>query len=105
MTDKNNDDISKESNLYHKPPSMLQMITNFGKDLTTYIKKGAPNVSPEDYSARLDACKACPHLKPSHMRCGKCGCLIEHKAKWKTTRCPDTPERWVKQENISNGKK
>ena len=22
------------------------------------------------------------------MRCGKCGCLIQHKAKWKTTTCP-----------------
>ena len=23
-----------------------------------------------------------------------CGCLLEHKAKWKTTTCPDKPERW-----------
>ena len=28
------------------------------------------------------------------MRCGLCGCLLEHKAKWKTTTCPDKPERW-----------
>ena len=28
------------------------------------------------------------------MRCGKCGCLIEHKARWKTTNCPDSPSRW-----------
>ena len=31
------------------------------------------------------------------MRCGLCGCLLEHKAKWKTTTCPDKPERWKKQ--------
>ena len=28
------------------------------------------------------------------MRCGKCGCLLEYKAKWRTTTCPDTPQRW-----------
>lgn len=31
------------------------------------------------------------------MRCGKCGCLIEHKAKWKTAICPDIPSRWKPQ--------
>ena len=39
------------------------------------------------------------------MRCGMCGCLVEHKAKWKTTTCPDSPERWAKQDTISNEKK
>jgi len=29
------------------------------------------------------------------MRCGLCGCLLEHKAKWKTTSCPDS--RWKTQ--------
>ena len=64
--------------------------------------QGAPNVSPEDYADRLDACKACPHLKEKFMRCGLCGCMIQHKAKWKTTTCPDKPERWAKQEDIPN---
>lgn len=31
------------------------------------------------------------------MRCGLCGCLLEHKAKWKTTTCPDKPTRWKEQ--------
>ena len=31
------------------------------------------------------------------MRCGKCGCLLEHKAKWKTADCPDN--KWPKQNN------
>ena len=105
FTPTNNDNISKESDLYLKPPSIFQMIKNFSKDIVEYIAKGAVNVSSEDYAERLDACKACPHLKQKYMRCGLCGCLIEHKAKWKTTKCPDSPERWVKQDNISNDKK
>ena len=32
------------------------------------------------------------------MRCNLCGCLLEHKAKWKTTTCPDNPQRWDPQE-------
>tara|TARA_R110000787_G_scaffold250180_2_gene355792 strand:- start:577 stop:903 length:327 start_codon:yes stop_codon:yes gene_type:complete len=101
----NNDDISKESDLYQKPPSIFKMIKNFSRDIVEYIAKGAVNVSTEDYADRLDTCKACPHLKASYMRCGMCGCLVEHKAKWKTTTCPDSPERWAKQDTISNEKK
>lgn len=32
------------------------------------------------------------------MRCGKCGCMVEHKAKWRTTTCPDDPQRWKPQD-------
>jgi len=90
--------LNKDNLKYVKPPSMLQMIKTFSRDLVTYVAEGAPNVSAEDYAQRLDACKACPYLKPTHMRCGMCGCLIEHKAKWKTASCPDKDvERWKPQ--------
>jgi len=100
----NNHEISKESDLYYKSPTIFKMLKNFSGELVEYIKKGAPNVSPEDYADRLDACTTCPHIKTKQMRCGLCGCSIQHKAKWKTTTCPDTPERWAKQESISNDK-
>mgnify|MGYP003135027804 CR=1 FL=1 len=77
-----------------KPPSIFQMAKNFSKDLAKYIKEGAPNVSNKVYIERLEACKACPNLIKDSMRCGLCGCLLEHKAKWKTTTCPDKPPRW-----------
>ena len=79
-------------------PSIFTMIKSFTKDLTKYIKEGAPNVSPKDYALRLDICNTCEHLKKSSMRCGACGCLLEHKAKWKTTTCPDKPQRWAKED-------
>ena len=83
--------MSKEKK---KMPSIFKMATNFAKDLGKYIKEGAPNVSHSQYTERLDACNKCPNLDKKSMRCTLCGCLIEHKAKWKTTECPDKPTRW-----------
>ena len=77
-----------------KPPSIFSMAKNFAKDLGKYIKEGAPNVTNKEYTERLEACFSCPNLSKKHMRCVACGCLVEHKAKWKTTTCPDKPSRW-----------
>jgi hypothetical protein len=87
-----------------KPPSLFQMMRSFTKEVTKYISEGAPNVSSEEYADRLAMCEECPSLIKGSMRCGLCGCLIEHKAKWKTTKCPDNPERW-KPQNICNEQK
>jgi len=81
-----------------EPPSMFSMIKSFGKDLGKWVSEGAPATTPADYIERLTACNNCPHLQKKHMRCGKCGCMVEHKAKWRTTTCPDTPTRWKPQD-------
>lgn len=85
--------MSKKDNKA-KLPSIFKMAANFAKDLTKYVKEGAPNVTHKQYLARLETCKKCPHLIAPTMRCGKCGCMLEHKAKWRTTTCPDNPQRW-----------
>lgn len=72
-----------------KKPSMLEMLKNFANEVAEYAKKGAPNVSPEDYEERLGTCDGCEFLKRDVMRCGSCGCLVEHKAKWATSSCPE----------------
>ena len=79
-----------------KPPNVFKMMKSFGKDLSKYVLAGAPNCSEEDYKERLLTCDACPHLMRNVMRCGKCGCLVEHKAKWRTTTCPIS--KWKKQD-------
>lgn len=80
-----------------QPPSLFNMISSFARDLKEYVKQGAPNVTTEDYVQRLEACNNCEHVLKPQMRCGLCGCLLEHKAKWKTTTCPDKPQRWKTQ--------
>lgn len=77
-------------------PSVYAMVKNFVKEAVNYAKEGAPHVSAHQYEKRLKACNACPHLKTEVERCGLCGCLVEHKAKWATAHCPDKPERWEK---------
>ena len=78
-----------------KPPSIFKMMKTFTSELATWIKEGAPNVTPEDYAVRLDICNGCEHINKQSMRCMECGCLLEHKAKWRTTDCPK--KKWPKQ--------
>lgn len=87
-------------------PSIYNMVKNFVKEAAVYAKEGAPNVTPHQYEKRLKACHSCPHLKKDVERCGLCGCLVEHKAKWATASCPDkeTP-RWEKIKIGENGKR
>jgi len=75
-------------------PSFLQMVKNFASEVSEYVKQGAPNVTEAEYAERVQECDACPHLERDHMRCGLCGCYVEHKAKWQTANCPDS--RWKK---------
>ena len=75
-----------------KKPSFLDMIKNFASEITEYAKKGAPNVTESEYAERVQECDACPHLDRENMRCGLCGCFVEHKARWQTSNCPD--HRW-----------
>ena len=76
--------------------SGYQMLKNFVKEAKEFAKNGAPHVKAKEYQKRIDACMSCPHLKKEIERCGLCGCLVEHKAKWATSSCPDDPKRWDK---------
>ena len=84
-------------------PSFLQMVKNFSSEIKEYVKKGAPNVTESQYTERVQECDACPHLERDNMRCGMCGCYVEHKAKWQTANCPDN--RWNKIVVGNQGKK
>lgn len=49
-------------------------------------------IDQQQYEARLNICKGCPHLRQG--TCAKCGCMVEIRAaKWQM-RCPDVPPRW-----------
>ena len=69
-------------------PSIPEMIKRFSRESIKWLKQGAPICSEEEYSARLNICQACPHLIADKMRCGKCGCKLQFKARMETARCP-----------------
>ena len=100
MKDKDKKEDENE-HLYVKPPSFLEMAKNFTKAAGKHIANGMKSVSQEVYIDRLDACNKCPFLVEEQKRCGKCGCILEHKAKWETSECPDTPSRW--ENGVKNG--
>lgn len=85
-------------------PSKIQMAKNLATAVAKHIASGADTVSNEEYEQRLAACNRCPNLVESE-RCGLCGCYVERKAKWATSTCPDSPQRWKKHIVGSNGKK
>jgi|TARA_R100001463_G_scaffold30224_1_gene68742 hypothetical protein len=91
------DEDSENKNLYVKPPSLFKMLKTFTGETANFIKAGAPVVTKEDYADRLDSCMKCEHLQKKHMKCGLCGCMLQFKARMKTTDCPDRPSRWKEQ--------
>ena len=95
------DKKDENENLYQKPPSFFQMAKNFTQAAGKHIANGMKAVSQEIYLDRLNACNTCPHLIQEKKQCGLCGCMLEHKAKWETSTCPDEPSRWSN--NTLNG--
>ena len=63
-------------------PSFFQIVKNFIKALYTHVKTGMNKVSGKVYMKRLDTCNICQFKRGD--KCGKCGCLLIPKAKWKT---------------------
>lgn len=84
----------ENEHLHEKTPSFFQMAKNFTKSLKDHVANGMVSVPQLVYMERLDACNKCPHLILKTKRCGKCGCMLEHKAKWESATCPDIPSRW-----------
>ena len=78
--------------------NIFKLSIQFAKELGEYIKKGAPNVTLDQYEERLKICNTCPKKEEgTHFnKCGLCGCNIELKAKWATSECPDKPSKWPK---------
>jgi hypothetical protein len=82
---------------------MTEMLKNFANDVIDYAKAGAPHVSEKQYNYRLKTCDSCEHLRKDAMRCGLCGCSVEHKAKWATSNCPK--KKWPQVLIGEDGKK
>jgi len=74
--------------------NVLQLLTNFSKEFTTFAKRGMPLVSKPMYKERIEACEKCEHRK--NIKCGLCGCIVAVKARMETADCPNTPSKWPK---------
>ena len=43
--------------------NVVQLLTNFSKEFTTFAKQGMPLVSKSIYKERIEACEKCEHRK------------------------------------------
>ena len=75
-----------------KFPSLWKMVKTFSSEVAKHIADGGKNVSTAEYERRLKTCSTCPFFKAEKDRCGSCGCLVEHKAKWRSSSCPE--KKW-----------
>ena len=83
-----------------KPPNLVTMVMNFSKALKGHAKDGFKHVAPTEYMTRVNECMKCPKRLENTLRCGLCGCNMEFKATWRTSKCADKDDR--KWEAIGN---
>lgn len=86
--------------------SSLELMRRAGVSLFRWARTGFSQVSEERYQKRLDACNNCPSLRhPPQDKallyrmagadgnkesvCGKCGCVVQEKARRVSDTCPD----------------
>jgi hypothetical protein len=73
-------------------PGLLQKAGSFLKSASTYLARGMPQVSEEEYQRRSEIClsNTCGFFREGS--CLKCGCRllgqVAAKARWATEHCP-----------------
>ena len=79
-----------------KEANLIEKAVNFVESVVEYVSIGQPKVSNEEYDKRLQICSECP-LFTKKRSCTICGCNMDLKAKWKTSKCPDpSGDRWAR---------
>ncbi len=85
-------------------PESASLLTKAGrlrKELTAWLKKGAPIAPREVRAQRLALCLACPLYRPEGNaglgECGHkaCGCVAKAKVALATSKCPLNPPKWI----------
>jgi hypothetical protein len=85
-------------------PSFAQRAANYIESRKIWVKAGKPMRSLETIKLIYNThCKECEHYKSTGYACDICGCYINegenwNKIAWATTRCPDSPPKWLEEE-------
>ena len=68
-------------------PSMMTQAKNLASATAAHVRDGLNIVSDDQYLERLKICEGCEYMRKDR-RCAKCGCLLDKKAKWRSSSCP-----------------
>ena len=70
-------------------PSLMKKITNFTKSAIKHVRSGMKNASEKEIDKRMEICKGCEFfIEGEKPRCSKCGCHLNLKARWESSKCP-----------------
>lgn len=72
-----------------KLPPLKRMAKTFLDSSYKQLRAGNPQRTDEEIARIKDICMECPHLIKEKMRCSKCGCFVDVKARWQTAHCPE----------------
>lgn len=70
-------------------PSLLGQFISLTKAATTQLLAGNPKCTEEELADRVNTCLSCPLLDKENFKCGSCGCKLEYKSPWRTSKCPE----------------
>ncbi len=70
-----------------KFPPMIWMAVEYTKEGIAYLVAGRPRRTQDEQDACWIICELCNQFNKETKRCRKCGCFMEGKIPWKTSRC------------------
>lgn len=92
MENRPNPDLIDE-NQYPNFWEQIESFKKFTKDVGQKAVERHPIfVTSEEVNHRMITCTQCSEFNKEQKRCYKCGCFMEHKIKFKSSKCPDS--RW-----------
>ena len=70
-------------------PKQAQNLTKLIQDVIMDAVKGNQIfASDEVQKQRMDICKGCEYYHEEEVRCKKCGCFLENKTSYSSSKCP-----------------
>ena len=68
-------------------PGVATMAVGLAKETVKYVKEGRPKKSDDEIERIRAICEACNDFSETR-RCYHCGCRMDIKMTWATTKCP-----------------
>ena len=72
----------------YRLPSMLERIKSFAQAINVAASIGLESRNEQEMEQVLSICAVCPYLIVDRFTCGKCGCFLVVKSRFRDFKCP-----------------
>lgn len=66
----------------------LTQATTFITESAKHVANGMTNVTDQVKEERMNICSGCDFFDKVNTKCNSCGCYLNLKAAWETSKCP-----------------